>query len=451
VPRIAREIALARSEAGARRRLTPQRRCFAISPTSRKASAPPATGGSGKERAMRIRITDLRCAVIGDNPIIRIVTDQGISGFGQVEQYKPYLKPFILYLREALLGEDPRDVERVMLKIRQRGAFKPYGSAVSVIEMALWDLAGKAAGLPVYRLLGGKVRDKVRVYNGALRVPLPDVRPEDYAAEMKRMMALPEGFTIVKQAIGFHSPMKHKLPDYFYGELQRSSFHAWTDRGLLTERGFRHILDCVTAMKEVLGDKVGLALDCGPGWVLPDAIRFARAVEPLSPMWLEDMLTGDYVPFVNADVYRELTHATSTPIHTGEQIYLRQNFKQLIETKAVRIVGPDPCDVGGIAELKWIAEYADLHGILMAPHGTGNGLLGLAALVQVAATLPQNYIAFEYPAGNPAWWYDIVDGLPDPIVRDGMIEVWDRPGMGVELNAERARQYLKPEDAGFFD
>ena len=151
-------------------------------------------------------------------------------------------------------------------------------------------------------------------------------------------------------------------------------------------------------------------------------------------MWLEDLITGDYVPYVNADVYREVTRSTSTPIHTGEQIYLRQNFKELIEKHAVSIVGPDPCDVGGIAELKWIAEYADLHGILMAPHGTGDGLLGLAALVQVCATLPHNYIAFEYPIGDPAWWYDIVDGLPDPIVKDGFIEVWDRPGMGVELD-----------------
>ena len=88
-------------------------------------------------------------------------------------------------------------------------------------------------------------------------------------------------------------------------------------------------------------------------------------------MWLEDLITGDYMPFVNADVYRDVTRSTSTPIHTGEQIYLRQNFKELIERHAVNIVGPDPCDVGGIAELKWIAEYADLHGILIAPHGTG--------------------------------------------------------------------------------
>jgi L-alanine-DL-glutamate epimerase-like enolase superfamily enzyme len=94
---------------------------------------------------------------------------------------------------------------------------------------------------------------------------------------------------------------------------------------------------------------------------------------------------------------------------------------------------------------------ADLHGILIAPHGTGNGLVGLAALVQVSATLPQNYIAFEYPACPEEWWYDIVEGLPKPIVRDGFIEVWDSPGLGIEINADAARRYLKQGDEGFFD
>lgn len=163
------------------------------------------------------------------------------------------------------------------------------------------------------------------------------------------------------------------------------------------------------------------------------------------------MITGDYIPYVLADLYRDVTMSTSTPIHTGEQIYLRQNFKDLIEKRAVDIIGPDPYDIGGIAELKWVAEYADLHGILMAPHGTANGLIGLAALVQVSATLPENYIAFEYPVARPQWWYDIVDGLPDPIVRDGFIDVWDTPGMGVELNEEATREYLPEEDADFFD
>jgi L-alanine-DL-glutamate epimerase-like enolase superfamily enzyme len=398
-----------------------------------------------------MKIIDLKCAVIGKNPIVRVVTDEGISGYGEVEQYKPYLKPFILQFRDALIGEDPTNVERVMQKIRQRGAFKPYGSAVSVIEHALWDVAGKAAGLPVHKLLGGKVRDQVRVYNGAIRQPFKAHQPEDYAEAARQMKALPQGFTMVKQGISFHSGMKREVSNFYYGKPNMSPFHGALDSGLLTEKGMKHVIACVEAMKEVLGDDIGLALDCGPGWTVPDAIRFAKAVEHLNLLWLEDMITGDYVPYVNADVYREVTSATSTPIHTGEQIYLRQNFKALVEGHAVRILGPDPCDVGGLAELKWIAEYADLHGLMIAPHGTGNGLLGLAALVQVSATLPNNYIAFEYPIGDPRWWYDIVDGLPDPIVKNGMIDVWDRPGMGVEINPEKARRYLSEEDKAFFD
>jgi L-alanine-DL-glutamate epimerase-like enolase superfamily enzyme len=320
---------------------------------------------------------------------------------------------------------------------------------VSAIEMALWDLAGKAAGLPVHKLLGGKVRDRVRVYNGGVRSPMTGYDPEDYARAAEYMKAAPEGFTIVKEGIGFHGPMAVRTPGFFYGDARTGPPHP--DGGLLTERGLRHAVECVTAMKEVLGDSIGLALDCGPGWTVSDAIRFARRVEHLDLLWLEDLLTGDYTPYTDAGTYRDVTTSTSTPIHTGEQLYLRQNFKELIERQAVRVLGPDPADVGGLAELKWIAEYADLHGISIAPHGVWDGLIGLAAHVQVGATMPHNYIAFEYPVASPAWWYEIVDGLPDPIVRDGHIEVWDAPGLGVTLDPERARRYLRPEDRDFFD
>jgi L-alanine-DL-glutamate epimerase-like enolase superfamily enzyme len=401
------------------------------------------------ERRPTMKITDLKCAILGQYPVVRITTDEGISGLGQAESYKPYLKPHVLFYRDLILGADPTNVESVMLRIRRMGSFKPWGSAVSAIEMALWDIAGKAAGLPVYKLLGGKVRDKVRVYNGAVRFPMTGYSPQDYADNMAKMKAANEGFSIIKQGIGYHSPMPHRVPDYTYAEVYSGGRHP--NRGPLTERGLKHTIACVEAMKEVLGDEIGLALDCGPGWTVPDAIRLAKALEPLNVMWLEDLLTGDYTPYVLADQYREVTRSTSTPIHTGEQIYLRQNFKDLFEKQAVNIIGPDPADVGGIAELKWIAEYADLHGILMAPHGTGDGLIGLAALVQVSATLPHNYIAFEYPVGRPEWWYDIVEGLPDPIVKDSFIDVWDAPGLGVTINPDAARQHLPEGDETFFD
>ncbi len=408
-------------------------------------SLPDQRGGHGT-----IKITDLRCAVIGRNPVVRVVTDQGISGYGQAESTKPYLKPMVLFYKDLILGEDPTAVERVMLKIRRLGGFKPWGSAVSAIEIALWDIAGQAAGIPVHRLLGGKIRDRVRVYNGGVRFPMTGQTPKDYAENMVRMKESKEGFTLIKQAVGFHNPaMMRALPDGWYDEPRTGAAHP--DRGLMTERGLKYVIACVESMKQVLGDEIGLALDCGPGWMVKDAIAFARALEPLHIVWLEDLITGDYTPYPNAELFRDVTQSTSIPIHTGEQIYLRQNFKDLIEKQAVNVVGPDPEDVGGMAELKWVAEYADLHGILVAPHGIFDGLIGLAAHVQMAAALPQNYIAFEYPVGQPDWWYEIIDGLPNPIVKHGFIDVWDRPGLGVTFNVQAAKAHLSDEDRHFFD
>jgi len=400
-----------------------------------------------------MKITDLRCAVIGKHPVVRIVTDEGLYGLGEVEHTKPYLKPWVLHFRDALIGQDPTDVERCMLQIRQRGSFKPNGAAVSAIEHALWDIAGKAAGVPAYKLLGGKVREKVRVYNGSMRRPRSGDRPEDFAADVKWMKELPEKFFMVKQGVGFHSGMKDSFEDFHYGpRLNKAGYHGAMDQGQISERGMAEMLDCVAAMKEVLGDEVSLALDCGPGWFLNDAIRFAQSVEKHNLMWIEDTLTGDYVPWVNPQAYRELTMSTSTPIHTGEQIYLRHNFKELIETQAVRVVGPDPADVGGIAELKWIAEHAYMHSIMMAPHGTANGLLGLGALINVCATLPANFIAFELPTASDPWWHDIVTGLPEGrLVNDSHVDLLPAPGLGLDINAEAAKPYLKEEDAGFFD
>jgi L-alanine-DL-glutamate epimerase-like enolase superfamily enzyme len=398
-----------------------------------------------------IKITDLKCAIIGTSPVVRIVTDQGISGYGEAESVKPYLKPMVLFYKDYLIGEDPTDVTRIMLKIRRMGAFKPWGAAVSAIEIALWDIAGQVAGVPVYKLLGGKIRDRVRVYDGMVRFPMKANNPEDYAEEMQRIKEAKEGFTLVKQAVGFHDPMMMKaLPDMWYDSPPRPGA-SHSDRGVLTERGLDHIIACVEAMKKVLGKEIGLALDCGPGWTVKDAITFCRALEPYRIVWIEDIITGDYMPYPNADLFREVKEATSLPIHTGEEIYLRENFKDLIEKQAIDVIGPDPEDVGGMAELKWISEYADLHGIQVAPHGAFDGLIGLAALVQMTATLGQNYIAFEYPTGRPDWWYEIIDGLPNPIVKAGFIDVWDKPGLGITFNVKAAKAHLSDEDSHFFD
>lgn len=419
-----------------------------LSTASAGALAAPLT--AQRRASGRMKIVDLKCAIIGRNPTVRIVTDQGISGYGQAEGTKGYLKPMVMFYKQYLLGEDPTDVARVMLKIRRMGAMKPWGAAVSAIEMALWDIAGHAAGVPVYKLLGGKIRDRVRVYNGGVRFPMTGHMPRDYAENMAKMKEANEGFTLIKQAVGFHNPaMMRAIPNVWYDEPRSGPSHG--DKGMLTERGMDHIVACVEAMKKVTGKDVGLALDCGPGWMIKDAVKFARAMEPLNLAWLEDILTGDYTPYPNADLFRDLKMMTSATIHTGEQIYLRENFKDLIEKQAVDVLGPDPEDIGGIAELKWVSEYADLHGILVAPHGIFDGLIGLAAHVHLAAAMPQNYIAFEYPVGQPEWSYDIVEGLPDPIVKNGFIDVWDKPGLGVTFKINAAKARLEPEDKGFFD
>ena len=397
-----------------------------------------------------MKITDLKVAIIGNAPVVRVTTDEGIDGVGAGETAKPYLKPMVEFYRDMIVGKDPTDVERVMLGIRRMGSFKPWGTAVSAIEMALWDIAGKAAGVPTYKLLGGKIRDKVQVYNGNVRYEMEgDGRePEDFAINMQKMKDHPYNFSIIKQAVSFHGGMQNR-EGFYYGTPVTTN--RYPNRGTITGKGFKYLVSVVEAMLDVLGDDVGLALDCGPGMTVPDALKLAKELEGSNIMWLEDMVTGDYSPFVLADLYTQITPYTSTPIHTGEQIYLRQNFVELIERNAVNVLGPDVADVGGIAEMKFNAEYADLHGILFAPHGTFDGLIGLAAQTHLAAVLPENYIAFELPQAKPEWWLDIMEGGDQFAVTDSHIDVPSTPGLGLTFIPEEAKKYLREEDADFFD
>ncbi|MBU88150.1 MAG: enolase [Chloroflexi bacterium] len=396
-----------------------------------------------------MKITDLKVAIIGNLPVVRVTTDEGIDGIGAAETTKPYLKSMIEFYRDMIIGKDPKEVERVMLGIRRMGAFKPWGAAVSSIEFALWDIAGKAAGIPTHRLLGGKIRDKVQVYNGNVRFKRNGNEPEDYAASMQQMKDHPYNFSIIKEAVSFHGGMNRTVDNFYFGTSVTGQRHP--NRGTITPKGFKYLMKCVEAMLDVLGDDVALALDCGPGMTVPDALKLAKELEGSNIIWLEDMVTGDYTPYVLADLYKQITPYTTTQIHTGEQIYLRQNFVELVERNAVNILGPDPADVGGLAEMKFICEYADLHGILFAPHGRFDGLIGLAAHVQLAATLPDNYLAFELPQADFEWWNDIMEGHEDLEVKDSHIEVPDTPGLGVTFIPEKAKRYLRDEDADFFD
>jgi len=336
-------------------------------------------------------------------------------------------------------------------KIRFRGAFKPFGSPVSAIEMALWDIAGKAAGLPVYKLLGGKVRDKVRVYcdcGVGVRLDPDDPNsaysPEAYAEKARRRMKMPQGFTILKFDIGFHGGQLLSVPSGAY-EAEAS----YPTRGHVTERGLKAEIACVEAIRNVLGDKIGLAVDCGPSQSLPSAIKLAKALESFNLLWAEDLLTGDYTPYTDPKAYRILTLSTSTPILTGEQIYLRHGFRDLIEQHAVDIVAPDICDVGGLAEAKWIAEFVDLYGLLIAPHNMGFPIVFMVN-VHAAAAMPQNFIAFEFHSAEIPWWEKVVKGLEKPLIKNGFVTVPESPGLGIELNEKVVRKHL-PEGEKYFE
>ena len=209
-----------------------------------------------------MKITDMKVAIIGQNPVVRIVTDEGIDGLGAAETAKHYLKWHIEFYKGAIIGMDPTNVERVMLNIRRMGAFKPWGSAVSAIEVALWDIAGKAAGLPIHKLLGGKIRDRVRIYNGSKRKEVTKYSPESFAENMQWMKDQPENFSIIKQGVTFHSRMPQDIPNYYYGEYQEREKSGeyefdgrYPNRGKLTESGLNFTIECVAAMKAVLGDE----------------------------------------------------------------------------------------------------------------------------------------------------------------------------------------------------
>jgi hypothetical protein len=226
-------------------------------------------GGStvGAERQpgkAAIKITDLKCAIIGRNPVVRIVTDQGISGYGEAESAKPYLKPMVLFYKPYLIGEDPTDVGRIMLKIRRMGAFKPWGAAVSAIEIALWDVAGQAAGQPVYKLLGGKIRDRVRPYGNSENNGQMELRtPQDYAELAQKVKEAKEGYTLVKFPVGFHNAaMMNSIPNAWYGQHWTGRNPPYMDRGPMTEQWHRPCRRLRRSHQEGLwrSDRAGLRL-----------------------------------------------------------------------------------------------------------------------------------------------------------------------------------------------
>lgn len=383
-----------------------------------------------------LKITDLRIAKVGGWPLIRLDTNQGIHGLGEVRDGAS--PTYALMLKSRLVGENPCNVEKLFRKIKQFGYHGRQGGGVSGIEMALMDLAGKAYGVPCYQLLGGKYRDRVRIYCDTDAVGDPAVMADRLKGRIK------QGYTFLKMDVGLG--LLRELPDAVAapeGMLEESGImHPFT--GIrLSDRAIDLLSGYVGAVREEIGYEIPLALDHFGHIGVESCIRLAQSMDRFALAWLEDM-----VPWQFTDQLARLTRSCQTPICTGEDIFGQEEFKQLFDAGAIGVCHPDLATAGGLMETKKIGDMAHGYGIVMALHMAGSPVSAMANVHCAAAT--ENFLALENHSVDQAWWNDLVDGPAKPIVRNGYIPVPETPGLGIELNEEAVREQLDPDYPGYF-
>ncbi len=392
-----------------------------------------------------LRITDLRVAYTTKAPVIKIYTNQGIYGLGEVRDAGS--PKYALFLKSRLLGKNPCNVEQIFKLIRQFGGNGRLGGGVSGVEMALWDLAGKAYGVPVYQMLGGRYRDKIRIYADTPSSPDPEV----YAERMKSRMA--KGFTFLKMDFGIQ--LVKDIPGALTGTGVWDLSKQWTEdpgkygmtkhpftRVQITDLGLEKMTEYVDIVRQLVGYEIPLAADHFGHFDLNTAIQLGEAVEKYRLAWLEDL-----VPWMYTDQWRQITLAIDTPTLTGEDIYLRKGFKALIDNKAVDMIHPDLATAGGILETKRIGDYAEENGIAMAMHFAGTPISFAANLHCAAAT--ENFVALEHHDVDNPWWEDLVTEIDKPILDHGYAKVPEKPGLGVDLNEDVIKEHMKKGEKYF--
>lgn len=389
-----------------------------------------------------LKITDIRYAVVAKAPmtcpLIRIDTNQGIYGLGEVRDGASWR--YAMFLKSRLLGKNPCNVERIFKEIKQFGFHGRQGGGVSGVEMALWDLAGKAYGVPVYQLLGGKYRDEVRIYADTASSQDPTV----YAKRMKERMDM--GFTYLKMDFGIQllKDKKDTVVNSRQWELgkqwSREPFsYGLTDHSFtgvqITNKGLEELSEYVATVRDVIGYEIPLAADHFGHFDVNACIRLGNALEPYQLAFLEDLVPWNYV-----GKWRDITTAINVPTLTGEDIYLKEDFMKLIDARAVDMVHPDLATAGGILETKKIGDYAEENGVAMAMHFAGSPVSFMANVHCAAAT--QNFVALEHHSVEISWWEDLVKGIDKPIVNRGYVTVPDTPGLGIDLNDEVIKEHL---------
>jgi L-alanine-DL-glutamate epimerase-like enolase superfamily enzyme len=372
-----------------------------------------------------LRITEirsLRVAANFDYPIIKIDTNQGVYGLGEVRDAGN--ENMALAMKPLLVGRNPLDVSGILQSVRPYAGPGRQGGGYSAIDIALNDITGKVFGVPVWRLLGDKKRDRVRMYCDTTGSSDPKKYGERMAARKKM------GFTFFKMDV----------TTTFVGDKPGTL----DDSGVPTDKGLQHGGELIAAVRDAVGWDVPLTVDasslrCGS---VPDGIRAAVAFEKYHLSWLEDLFgTGGFWRWKD---FKEIKAHTSTPLLTGEDAFgLEEGFQPLIDNRAIDVIHPDHGSSGACRETKRIADYAwKREQIRTAIHMAGSPLATYAA-VHTAATLDA-FVAMECHAVDfISWWQQLVTGVPQPIIDKGYIAVPDLPGLGVELNEPVVKEHLR--------
>ena len=390
-----------------------------------------------------LKITDLRVAVVVGAPmtcpLIRIDTNQGLVGWGEVRDGAH--ETYALFLKSRILGENPCNVDRIFRKIKQFGGPARQAGGVCGIEMALMDLAGKAWNVPCWQMLGGKFRDRVRLYADTTS----NKDPREQARLLKERMD--RGITYLKQDFGIglmqEVPGTLSLPaGTSIGQGDRV-MHPFT--GIeITEKGIAWLSDWVGKVREVIGMEIPLSTDHYGHISVNSCIKLARAMEKWNLAWMEDM-----VPWQFGEQMKEIKDSTTVPILTGEDIYLKEPFIKLIDMGAVDMIHPDLASSGGLIETKKIGDYAMEHGVAMAMHFAGTPVSFMANVHCAAAT--ENFIALEHHSMDVPWWEGLVRTTGgNALVEKGFAIVPDSPGLGIDLTEDVVKQHLRPK-SGYFE
>lgn len=397
---------------------------------------------SARSRPSQLRITDMRVANLRGAPfrstVIRIDTNQGISGYGEVRDGGS--ETYALILKSRLIGENPCNVDKIFRKIKQFGHHARQAGGVCGVEMALMDLAGKAYGVPAYQLAGGKFRDKILCY-----CDTPTRRDgKEMGALLKERME--DGFGFLKMDVGIG--LLKGIDDALIsppGMLETNHvMHQFT--GIqISNKGIDILCEYVAQVREEIGYEVPLAVDHFGHIGVESCIRLGKALDQFSLAWYEDM-----IPWQFPDQWKRLADAVDTPVCTGEDIYLKEDFLPLFENRAIAVCHPDLASSGGILETKKIGDLAQEHGVAMALHMAMSPIAALASVHCAAAT--ENFMVLEnHSVDQLEQWSSLVEGLPLPLIEDGHIAVPEGPGLGFSgLNEEVLREFADPDNPEVF-